>query len=440
MSKLPEVRYWSKEFETIDRPSLKKLQVKRLKETVSCALKTSFYKARLKKAGINGPEDIKTLDDLEKIPFTTKDDLRECYPGGLLSVSLEEVVRIHTSSGTTGTPTVIYHTGADVDRWTDLVARSITATGAGRKDIFQNMMSYGMFTGGLGLHYGAERVGMTVIPIGGGNTRRQIQLMHDFKTTVLHITPSYMLHIHSKTGECGFSVNDLNLRKAYLGAEPYSENTRRKVESLFNIDVYNSYGLSEMNGPGVAFECVYKCGMHTWEDAYILEITDPKTRESLGPEKEGEIVFTTLTRKATPLLRYRTRDLAFVHGGECRCKRTHRRLSRITGRTDDMLIVNGVNVYPSQIEEVIMRVPQVGNNYQICLEKEGTLDKLIVKVEIYSKMFRGDLGEIEILKEKIKTELRAAIVINAVIELHEPGVLPVFEGKAKRVIDTRQKL
>jgi len=306
--------------------------------------------------------------------------------------------------------------------------------------VFQNMMSYGMFTGGLGLHYGAERVGMTVIPIGGGNTKRQMQLMRDFKTTVLHVTPSYILHVYSKLEENGFSVKDLNLKKAYLGAEPYSENTRRKIEQLLGIDAYNSYGLSEMNGPGVAFECVYKHGMHVWEDAYIMEIVDPKTGEELGPEKEGEIVFTSLRRRATPLLRYRTRDLAFVYKGECRCKRTHRRLSRITGRTDDMLIINGVNVYPSQIEEVIMRVPQVGTNYQIYLEKEGALDRLVVKVEIYSKMFRGDLGELEGLREKIGEELRASIIIHPVVELHEPGSLPVFEGKAKRVVDNRQKL
>ena len=435
-----ELNFWNKELETLGRDGLKKLQLKRLKETVRQALKTPFYKKRLKEAGINSADDIKSLEDLKKIPFTTKDDLRSCYPQGLLAVSLEEIIRIHTSSGTTGIPTVIYHTREDIHDWTDLVARSIVATGATKKDIFQNMMSYGMFTGGLGLHYGAERAGMMVIPIGGGNTKRQIQLMKDFKTTVLHITPSYCLHIHSKLEECGAAVKDLSLKKAYLGAEPYSENTRKKVEALFGIDVYNSYGLSEMNGPGVSFECVYKCGMHTWEDAYILEIINPKTGQELGDEKEGEIVFTTLSRRATPILRYRTRDLAFGYKGICKCKRTHRRLSRITGRTDDMLIVNGVNVYPSQIEEVIMRIPEVGTNYQIQLEKEGTLDKLIVKVEIYSKMFTGDVGALDRLKEKIKDNLRASIIINSIVELHEPGSLPVSEGKAKRVVDLRTKL
>ena len=435
-----QINYWNKELETIEPGALKALQLKLLKETVQAALKTNLYKNRLKKAGINSAEDIKGLEDLERIPFTTKDDLRESYPWGLLAVDLEEVVRLHTSSGTTGIPTVIYHTRHDLDNWTELVARCIVATGAGKKDMFQNMMSYGLFTGGLGLHYGAERVGMTVIPIGGGNTRRQMQLMKDFKTTVVHATPSYMLHIYSKLKEFGFGPKDLALKKAYIGAEPHSENTRKKIEELFGIDAYNSYGLSEMNGPGVSFECVYKCGMHVWEDAYILEVINPKTGKNLSEEKEGEIVFTTLRRKATPLLRYRSRDLGFVYKGECKCKRTHRRLSRITGRTDDMLIINGVNVFPSQIEEVVMRIPEVGNNYQISVEKDGALDKIIVKVEIYSKMFTGEVSALEALRDKIKDELRASIIISPLVELHEPGSLPVFEGKAQRVVDSRPRL
>jgi len=434
------VNYWDKDIETMDRAALKVLQLKRLKETVACALKTDFYRPRLKKAGINSPDDIKKLEDYRRIPFTTKDDLRECYPNGLLAVDMSSVVRLHTSSGTTGTPTVIYHTREDINRWAELVARSIVASGANSGDVFQNMMTYGMFTGGLGFHYGAEKVGMTVIPMGGGNTKRQVQLMKDFGTTVVHVTPSYILHIYSKLKECGVSLSDLKLRKAYLGAEPYSENTRKKVEDLFKIDAYNSYGMSEMNGPGVAFECVNKCGMHLWEDNYLLEVIDPRSGELLGEEKEGEIVLTNLTRRATPLLRYRTRDIAAVCKGSCSCKRTHRRISRIAGRTDDMLIINGVNIYPSQIEEVIMRIPQVGTNYQICLEKDGTLDKLIVKVEIYSKMFSGDLSEIATLKSLITENLRASIIIHPVVELHEPGSLPVFEGKAKRVVDNRVKL
>lgn len=432
--------YWDKATECIDRKSLERLQLKRFKNLIRYALRTPFYKARLSQAGIRSGESFKSLSDVQKIPFTTKDELRECYPNGLLSVPMRKVVRIHTSSGTTGTPTVIHHTQKDIDTWRDLVARSIVATGAGPNDVLQNMMSYGMFTGGLGLHYGAERVGMTVIPMGGGNTKRQLQIMKDFGTTVLHITPSYMLHIYSALAESGLTPNDLSLKKSYLGAEPYSEHTRKKIEKLFNIDVYNSYGLSEMNGPGVAFECVHKDSMHVWEDVYFLEVIDPRTGHPLPDGREGELVFTNLVREATPLIRYRTRDIAVVVKGSCACGRTHRRISRITGRTDDMLIVNGVNVYPSQIESVIMKIPEVGNNYQIHLEKDGALDKLIVKVEIYSKMFHGELSEIERLKEAIKENLRASIIINPVVELHEPGVLPVFEGKAKRVIDNRPKI
>jgi phenylacetate-CoA ligase len=432
--------YWDKSVELVRKDALQKLQLERFRKVVSYALRTPFYNNRLAKAGIRSTAAIRSLEDIRSIPFTTKDELRECYPNGLLSVPMDKVVRIHTSSGTTGTPTVIHHTQKDLDIWTDLVARSIIATGAGPSDIFQNMMTYGMFTGGLGLHYGAERVGMTVIPMGGGNTKRQLQIMKDFGTTVVHITPSYMLHIHSALSESGISPTDLKLRKAYLGAEPYSEQTRKKIEKLFGIDAYNSYGMSEMNGPGVAFECIYKNGMHLWEDVYYMEVIDPRTGEILPDGQEGELVFTNLTREATPLIRYRTRDIAAVIKGKCPCGRTHRRISRITGRTDDMLIINGVNVYPSQIETVIMKIPEVGTNYQIHLEKDGALDRLIVKVEIYSKMFHGELSEIERLKALIKENLRASIIINPVVELHEPGSLPVFEGKAKRVVDNRPKI
>ena len=435
-----EVNYWNSEIETLQRGALEKLQLERLHHVVEQALKTPFYQKRLARTGIQSPDDIRSLKDLYKIPFAVKDDLRQSFPKGLLSVDMAEVVRIHSSSGTTGIPTVIYYTRQDLDNWTDILARSIVATGCTSQDVFQNMMSYGLFTGGLGLHYGAERVGMTVIPIGGGNTRRQIQVMKDFKTTALHITPSYLLHIHSVLGEYDTTRDELFLKKAFLGAEPYSENTRMKLEELYGIDAYNSYGLSEMNGPGVAFECVYKEDMHVWEDAYIIEIINPETGEPLPDGEIGEVVLTNLIRSALPLMRYRTRDLAYVHPEPCKCGRTHRRLSRIQGRTDDMLIVNGVNVFPSQIEEVIMAVPEVGTNYQIRLTKSGSLDKLTVQVEIYSKMFTGDLSALDALKGKIKDKLRASITINAHIELHEPGALPVFEGKAKRVVDEREKL
>jgi phenylacetate-CoA ligase len=435
-----EPRFWNRQVETLERSALEAIQLERLRQRVANALRTPLYQKRLFRAGVTLPEDIRTLEDLKRIPFTTKDDLRQSYPKGLLAVDLKQVVRVHSSSGTTGVPTVIFYTQGDLDRWTELLARGIVASGATAGDVFQNMMNYGLFTGGLGLHYGAERVGMTVIPVGGGNTQRQIQIMKDFQTTTLHITPSYLLHIYGRMAEVGVTRSDLALKRAYMGAEPHSEATRQKLQDLYHIDVFNCYGLSEMNGPGVAFECHCKADPHVWEDAYIVEIIDPATGERLPDGETGEVVFTNLIREAQPLLRYRTRDLAFIHPTPCACGRTHRRLSRIQGRTDDMLIINGVNVFPSQIEEVLMSIPEVGNNYMIHLTSHDGLDRLTVKVELYQKLFSGDLSQIDKLKRQIKDRLRASITINAHIELHEPGALPAFEGKAKRVIDERERL
>jgi len=434
-----EVPFWNKEIETLDRASLETIQMERLGETLAWALKTPLYGKKLSQAGINTPTDIKGIEEIKRIPFTTKDDLRRSFPKAHLAVDMSEVVRIHSSSGTTGIPTVIYFARDDLDRWTDLVARSIVATGASADDVFQNMMTYGLFTGGLGLHYGAERVGMTVVPIGGGNTKRQLQIMKDFQTTVLHITPSYLLHIQSRLQAEGLNRADFALSKALIGAEPHSENTRRKIEDLLGISAFNSYGLSELNGPGVAFECICRKDMHVWEDAYIVEIIDPDTGETLEDGQEGEVVLTNLVRRATPILRYRTRDLAFLHPEPCECGRTHRRLSRILGRTDDMLIIGGVNVFPSQIEEKIMKIPEVATNYQIYIDKKGSLDRLTVKVEIYPKLFLGDVSKLEALRARIKEEVRSSIIVNPVIELHEPGSLPVSEGKAQRVVDERPK-
>ncbi len=434
-----DVPFWNKEIETLDRSALAQIQLERFRECISWAVKTSFYGKKLAAAGIRSADDVRDLSDLQRVPFTTKDDLRRSFPHGLLAVDMAEVVRIHSSSGTTGIPTVIYYTRDDVDRWTDLLARSITATGACPRDIFQNMMTYGLFTGGLGLHYGAERVGMAVIPIGGGNTKRQLQTMEDFQTTILHITPSYLLHIHSQFEAEGVRREDLALSRALIGAEPHSENTRRKIEDLLQIQAFNSYGLSELNGPGVAFECIHRKDMHLWEDAYIVEIIDPATGQNVEDGQEGEVVLTNLIRRAMPVLRYRTRDLAFLHPEPCECGRTHRRLSRILGRTDDMLIINGVNVFPSQIEEKIMKVPEVATNYQIHVDKKGALDRLTVKVEIYPKLFLGEVAKLEALRNRIREELRSSIVISPLVELHEPGSLPVSEGKAKRVVDERPK-
>jgi phenylacetate-CoA ligase len=428
---------WNPAIELMEREALERLQLAHLRKTVAWALKTPFYQRRLAEVGLTCPEDIASLRDVRNLPYTTKDDLREAYPDGLLAVDREQVVRLHTSSGTTGMPTVIYHTQHDLDGWTELVARCIVATGATRRDVFQNMTNYGLFTGGLGLHYGAERVGMLVIPVSSGNTSRQIQLMRNFHTSVVHATPSYLLHLHSALAREGVEPGQLSLRKAFIGAEPHSEETRRKIENLFGIEAYNSYGLSEMNGPGVAFECVYKTGLHLWEDAYILEIIDPQTLQPLAEGETGEIVMTTLQRQATPLLRYRTRDLSHLVSGYCPCGRGHRRLARIKGRSDDMLIINGVNVFPSQIEEVLMKILEVGANYLIQLEKRGSLDRLMVKTEIDARLFTGDPDALDDLRERISELLRSAILVKPVVELHEPGSLPVSEGKAQRVVDLR---
>ncbi len=432
-----EINFWDKRCETIDKPSLALHQLKLLKQSVDDALNSPGNRERLNRAGIFSGHDIKSLLDIRRIPFTAKNDLRDFYPRRHLAVSMDEVVRVHMSSGTTGVPTVIYHTQKDIDTWTDLVARSVVATGCVKSDVFQNMMTYGLFTGGLGLHYGAERAGLTVIPVSAGNTKRQLWLMKEFGSTVVHATPSYMLHIHSELVKEGIALSDLRLRKAFLGAEPYSENTRLKIERLFNIDAYNSYGLSEMNGPGVAFECVHKCGMHVWEDSYIVEIIDPLTLEPVKDGDEGEIVFTTLKRKAVPILRYRTRDLSRIIPQPCACGRTHRRLDRIKARTDDMLIINGVNVFPSQIEEALMKMPEMGTNYQILVDKKDSLDRVTIKTEINSDLFQDDMRDLEKLRHRIKETIKSQILINPVIELHEPGLLPVYEGKAKRVFDNR---
>ncbi|MBD3239589.1 MAG: AMP-binding protein [Chitinivibrionales bacterium] len=434
-----DVTYWNERRETMEREALEALQLEGLRQAIDRALHTAFYRDRLRKAGITAASDIKTLDDVRRIPFTTKDDLREAYPNGLLAVEPGEVIRLHTSSGTTGTPTVIYHTQNDIDNWTELVARCIVATGAGRGDVFQNMTTYGLFTGGLGLHYGAEKVGMLVIPASSGNTLRQLKLMQDFGTTVVHATPSYLLHISTVVKDQDIPRDALSIRRAFLGAEPYSESTRCKIEQLWDIDVYNSYGLSEMNGPGVSFECVHKLGMHTWEDSYLMEIVDCDSLEPLPDGDEGEIVFTTLQREATPLLRYRTRDLSSVVPGPCPCGRTHRRLSRIMGRSDDMLIINGVNVFPSQIETVLMGLKGVGTNYRIVIEKRGNLDRLRVDVEMSPEMFTDDVLELNHMRDRIEQDLKASILVNPAVKLHEPGVLPVSEGKAVRVVDNRPR-
>jgi phenylacetate-CoA ligase len=345
------------------------------------------------------------------------------------------VLRLHTSSGTTGKPKAVFFTKTDLDNAAELIARAFCMTGVTRQDVFQNMMSYGLFTGGLMMHYGAEKVGCLVIPAGPGPSERQLMLMQDFGTTVIHITPSYAFYFADFLEKKGINARHaLRLRRAFVGAEPYTEETRTKIETALGIDVYNSYGLTEMNGPGVAFECEGKCGMHIWEDNFIVEVINPATDEAVQEGETGELVLTSINREAMPLLRYRTHDLTSLIPGSCACGRTHRRIRRITGRSDDMLIVRGVNVFPQQIERVLMAMPQIGRNYQILLEG---LDELTVKVELAPSSFDGQVGHLTQLQNLVAEKLRAEIWVRPKVDLVAAGSLPVTEGKAKRVIDKR---
>ncbi|HUJ11489.1 MAG TPA: phenylacetate--CoA ligase [Verrucomicrobiae bacterium] len=421
--------------ETIDRSALERLQLRRLQATVRrVARRVPFYQQKLAASGVK-PRHIQSLADIRRLPFTTNADLRDNYPNGLLAVPADEVLRLHTSSGTTGKPKALFFSARDVENAAELMARCLVMTGVTKRDVLQNMMTYGLFTGALMMHYGAEKVGCLVIPAGPGNTEKQLLLMQDFRSTVIHVTPSYALYFADFLEKKGVDPRrDLALRKAFVGAEPYTEETRRKIEQALGIDVYNSYGLSEMNGPGVAFECEQKCGMHLWEDNFLLEIVDPKTGEPLPDGQMGEIVLTTLRREAMPLLRYRTRDISSIMNGTCECGRTHRRLQRITGRADDMLIVRGVNIYPQQIERVLMSLPSVGRNYQIVLEG---LDEMTVNVELAEAGFDGHVEHLTRLQSEIADRLRAETLTKPKVHLVPPGTLPVSEGKAKRVIDNR---
>ena len=427
--------FWQKDIEMISRRALEELQLKRLKQTVRQAwTNVPFYRDYFSKLSIK-PKDITSVKAMQKLPLTTREDLRLNYPFGMLAVTKERVVRLHTSSGTTGKPKAIFFSKKDVDRAADLIARCLIMTGVKKDDVLQNMMTYGLFTGALVMHYGAEKVGVLVIPAGPGNTKRQIALMQDFKTTTLHLTPSYALYLAGVMHNEGLDPKkDFFLRRAYLGSEPYSEETRNKIEKFFGIDVYNSYGLSEMNGPGVAFECMEKDGMHLWEDNFIMEIIDPDTGEKLPEGEKGELVLTTLYREAMPILRYRTRDIVTIIPGRCKCGRTHRRISRIIGRSDDMIIIRGVNIFPQQIERVLMGIKAVAQNYQIVLE---AYDQMTVRVEISKDLFDGRVEHLVNLQNEITEKLRSEILVKPKVELLEPGTLPVSEGKSTRVIDKR---
>jgi phenylacetate-CoA ligase len=430
--------YWEKEIETMDRGSLEKLQLTRLDQTLKRAKRSPHYGKRFSELGLDA-DRIRTLADVERLPLTTKDDLREQWPYGFLACSRDEIVRMHSSSGTTGRATVIFHTSSDIAAWTNLLARSMFMTGMRRSDVFQNMMSYGLFTGGLGFHYGAEKIGALVIPAGAGNSKRQIQLMRDFETTAIHIIPSYALHLSTVFKETGVDPRrDTKLKIAFLGAEPHSEKMRQKIEEFYGFKGFNSYGLSEMNGPGMAFECPEQDGMHIWEDNYIVEIIDPVTLKTIPEGEEGELVATTLLREGMPILRYRTKDLTRIIPGPCPCGRTHRRIERIKGRTDDMMILKGVNVFPIQIEKKLMEIPGVGINFLIILDRTDYTDQMTVKVEVQQEFFGGDLKQLESLRRRIIEELRSDILITPKVDLVEPDSLPKSEGKAVRVIDNRK--
>ena len=430
--------YWEKEIETMDRAELSKLQAARLGETLERARKSPHYKRCFEEMGLEIGR-IRTVADVERLPLTTKEDLRENWPYGFLACSRDELIRMHSSSGTTGRATVVFHTASDIEAWANLVARSMYMTGIRRSDVFQNMMTYGLFTGGLGFHYGAEKIGALVIPAGAGNSKRQIQLMRDFETTAIHIIPSYALHLSSVFAEVGVDPRrDTKLRTAFIGAEPHSEKMRRKIEELYGFRAFNSYGISEMNGPGVAFECPEQSGMHIWEDNFIVEIIDPVTLKPVPEGEEGELVMTTLLREGMPVLRYRTKDLTRIIPGPCPCGRTHRRIDRIKGRTDDMMILKGVNIFPIQIEKKLMEIPGVGTNFVIILDRVEYNDSMTVKVEVQKEFFGGNLGQLEALRRRIVEELKSDILITPRVDLVEPDSLPKSEGKAKRVIDNRK--
>lgn len=431
-------RYWDAGIETLKPDELQKVQLERLRQTLARAGRSSFYGARLRQAGIT-PDSIQSLEDVRKIPLTSKDDLR-AHSRDMLTVPLRDIIRVHASSGTTGQATVIYYTRTDIELWADLVARSLFMTGLRADDVFQNMMGYGLFTGGLGFHYGAERLGALTIPAGAGNSKRQVQLMQQFATNAIHIIPSYALFLLTTFADLNVDPRDLPLRLAYIGAEPYSEATRQRIEEAYGLKAFNCYGLSELNGPGVAFECPEQNGSHVWEDSFLLEVLDPETQEPVGPGVVGELVFTNLTRQGMPLLRYRSRDLASYDDQSCPCGRHSRRISRIQGRTDDMIILKGVNIFPIQIDRVLMELPEVDANYLVELKQEGANDTMIVKVEVKQEYFREDLKFLKVLQKKITDALKSELLVTPKVELVEHNSLPRGEGKAVRVMDYRVKV
>lgn len=418
------------------RGDLRKLQAEKLRRTIETALRSPFYGKRLQALGIT-PDTIKTVDDIRNIPFTIKKDLRENYPFGLVGGDMKDAIRIHSSSGTTGHPTVVVYSRHDIESWANMVARNMYMVGCRNTDVFQNSSGYGMFTGGLGFQYGAERLGATTVPAAAGNSKRQIMFIRDFGTTCLHAIPSYAIRLADVFKEEGVDPRSTKLHTLFIGAEPHTEEQRRRIEQLLGVKAYNSFGMTEMNGPGVAFECKYQNGMHLWEDNYIAEIVDPDTLEPLPDGETGELVLTTLDRTMMPILRYRTRDLTRIIPGECPCGRTHRRIDRIIGRTDDMFIIKGVNVFPMQVEKILAQFQGLGSNYLITLDTVNDNDTMTVEVELDS-MISDVYPELHEMTKNIQRALKDEILLTPKVKLVKKGSIPVSDGKAVRVKDLRK--
>ena len=430
-------KYWEEDIETMPREALQNLQLQRLKKTMHIASHSPYYGKVFKELGITA-DALHSVADIRKLPFTTKADMRANYPFGLVAGNMrEDGVRIHSSSGTTGTPTVIVHSQHDLDSWANLVARCLYMVGIRKTDVFQNSSGYGMFTGGLGFQYGAERLGALTVPAAAGNSKRQIKFITDFGTTALHAIPSYAIRLAEVFQDEGITPTSTTLRTLIIGAEPHTEEQRRKIERLLGVKAYNSFGMTEMNGPGVGFECLEQNGMHIWEDCYLAEIVDPESGEPMPDGEIGELVLTTLDREMMPLIRYRTRDLTRILPGKCPCGRTHRRLDRIKGRTDDMFIIKGVNIFPMQVEKILVQFPQLGSNYLITLDTIHNQDEMIIEVEL-SDLISDNYLELEKIRKDITRQLKDEILLTPKLKLVNKGSLPHNEGKAIRVKDLRE--
>ncbi|MEW6614124.1 MAG: phenylacetate--CoA ligase [Thermodesulfobacteriota bacterium] len=430
---------WDKEFETLPREALEALKLKRMQNVVERVYtNVPFYKNAFDEKGFK-PKDVKSMDDLKRLPFTNKQDLRDNYPYGLFAVPLESVVRIHASSGTTGKPTVVGYTKKDIETWAELMARALSSAGATRGDIIHNSYGYGLFTGGLGLHYGAERLGASVIPMSGGNSKKQIMIMEDFGSTILTCTPSYALSLAETAEEMGIDFKNLKLKAGLFGAEPWSEGIREEIEKKLNLHAIDLYGLSEIIGPGVAVECMEaKRGLHVFEDHFIVEVINPETCEPLPYGERGELVFTTLTKEAFPLIRYRTRDISVLNPEPCVCGRTFVRMERVSGRSDDMLIIRGVNIFPSQIESILMNIEGIEPHYLLIVDRKGTMDTLEVQVEVNEKVFSDEIKNLQILGKRIEKDIKDFLGVSTIVKLVEPKTIHRSEGKAQRVIDKRK--